>query len=70
MVFQETCLHLMGPAAPGTPSPVMILERLAVDLGHRGAGGGAASLKDALLRPAQAADLAGIRANKGTHLRI
>jgi GNAT superfamily N-acetyltransferase len=42
--------------------PVMILARFAVDLRHQGAGLGKALLKDALLRTAQAADLAGIRA--------
>jgi len=51
----------MGPAAPGTPSPVMIPARLAVDLRHKGAGVGAALLNDALLRTAQATDLAGDR---------
>ena len=40
----------------------MILARLAVDLQHQGAGLGKALLKDALLRTAQAADLADIRA--------
>ena len=42
--------------------PVMILARLAVDLQHQGVGLGRALLKDALLRTAQAADIAGIRA--------
>lgn len=42
--------------------PVMILARLAVDLSHQRAGLGKALLKDALLRTAQAADIAGIRA--------
>lgn len=42
--------------------PVMILARLAVDGAHQGAGLGKALLKDALLRTAQAADIAGIRA--------
>ena len=42
--------------------PVMILARLAVDTGHQGKGLGRALLKDALLRTAQAADIAGIRA--------
>ena len=40
----------------------MILARLAVDLRQQGAGLGKALLKDALLRTAQAADIAGIRA--------
>ena len=44
------------------PVPVMILARLAVDLKHQRVGLGAALLKDALLRTAQAADIAGIRA--------
>jgi len=44
------------------PVPVMILARLAVDLQHQGAGLGKALLKNALLRTAQAADIAGIRA--------
>lgn len=43
------------------PVPVMILARLAVDKEHQGKGLGKASLKDALLRTAQAADIAGIR---------
>lgn len=43
------------------PVPVMILARLAVDKEHQGKGLGQALLKDALLRTAQAADIAGIR---------
>lgn len=43
------------------PLPVMILARLAVDRGHQGQGLGKALLKDALLRTAQAADIAGVR---------
>lgn len=39
----------------------MILARLAVDQDHQGQGLGKALLKDALLRTAQAADIAGIR---------
>lgn len=41
--------------------PVMLLARLAVDLAHQRQGLGQALLKDALLRTAQAADIAGIR---------
>ncbi len=41
--------------------PVMILARLAVDKEHQRKGLGQALLKDALLRTAQAADIAGIR---------
>lgn len=44
------------------PIPVMLLARLAVDKSAQGAGLGKALLKDALLRTAQAADIAGIRA--------
>lgn len=44
------------------PIPIMILARLAVDQTQQGAGLGRALLKDALLRTAQAADIAGIRA--------
>ena len=47
---------------PNHPVPVMILARLAVDLKHQGAGLGKALLKDALMRTAQAADIAGIGA--------
>jgi GNAT superfamily N-acetyltransferase len=43
------------------PVPVMILARLAVDKEHQGTGLGQALLKDALLRTARAADIAGIR---------
>jgi GNAT superfamily N-acetyltransferase len=44
------------------PVPVMLLARLAVDQRWQGRGLGRAMLKDALLRTAQAADIAGIRA--------
>ena len=43
------------------PVPVMILARLAVDRQHQGQGLGQALLKDALLRTAQAAEIASIR---------
>jgi len=43
------------------PVPVMILARLAVDKQHQRKSLGKALLKDALLRTAQAADIAGIR---------
>ena len=43
------------------PVPVMILARLAVNMEHQRKGLGQALLKDALLRTAQAADIAGIR---------
>jgi GNAT superfamily N-acetyltransferase len=44
------------------PVPVMLLARLAIDKTEQGRGLGRALLKDALLRTAQAADIAGIRA--------
>lgn len=43
------------------PVPVMILARLAVDSAHQRKNLGQALLKDALLRTAQAADIAGVR---------
>ena len=43
------------------PVPVMILARLAVDRDHQRKRLGQALLRDALLRTAQAADIAGIR---------
>jgi GNAT superfamily N-acetyltransferase len=42
--------------------PVMILGRLAVDLGEKGQGLGTALLKDAMLRTLQAAEIAGLKA--------
>lgn len=47
---------------PQHPVPVMLLARLAVDSEHKGVGLGRALLKDALIRTARAADIAGIRA--------
>ena len=44
------------------PIPVMLLARLAVDLTWQGRGQRKALVKDALLRTAAAADVAGIRA--------
>jgi GNAT superfamily N-acetyltransferase len=41
---------------------VVILARLAVDLGEQGQGLGRALIKDALLRVAGAADIVGVRA--------
>ena len=41
--------------------PVMILARLTVNIEHQGIGLRKSLLKDALLRAAQAADIAGIR---------
>lgn len=47
---------------PRHPVPVMLLARLAIDKVEQGRGLGRALLKDALLRTAQAAEIAGIRA--------
>ncbi|WP_243368055.1 GNAT family N-acetyltransferase [Fundidesulfovibrio soli] len=59
--------HQDAPARVGKglarhPIPVMILARLAVHLGEQRAGIGSGLLKDALLRTAAAAKIAGIRA--------
>jgi GNAT superfamily N-acetyltransferase len=44
------------------PIPLMILARLAVDLGEKGQGLGTALLKNAVLRTLQAAEIAGLKA--------
>lgn len=44
------------------PVPIMLLARLAVDVGWQGKKVGNGLLKDAILRTIQAADIAGIRA--------
>jgi GNAT superfamily N-acetyltransferase len=44
------------------PVPIMLLTRLAVDLGDQRAGIGSSLLKDALIRTVKAAEIAGIRA--------
>ena len=61
-VDPATAAPRVSKGIPQHPVPVMILARLAVDVQHQGAGLGKALLKDALLRTAQAADIAGIRA--------
>lgn len=52
----------VGKGLARHPIPVMLLARLAIDRAEQGKGLGKALLKDALLRTAQAADIAGIRA--------
>lgn len=42
--------------------PLMVLGRLAVDVGEKGRGLGKALLKDAILRTLQAAEIAGLKA--------
>jgi predicted N-acetyltransferase YhbS len=44
------------------PVPVVLLARLAVDLGDKGRGLGKALLKNAVLRTLQAAEIAGLKA--------
>lgn len=62
--FYSLAVGSVNPASGQArhPVPVMILARLAVDQDHQRRGLGQALLKDALLRTAQAADIAGIRA--------
>ena len=52
----------IGKGLARHPVPVMVLARLAVDRIEQGQGLGKALLRDALLRTAAAADIAGIRA--------
>ena len=52
----------IGKGLARHPVPVMLLARLAVDRTEQGRGLGRALVKDALLRTAAAADIAGIRA--------
>jgi predicted N-acetyltransferase YhbS len=54
--------RLLKGQPEGRPVPVALLGRLAVDLGHQGAGLGRSLLQDALLRTAQTAERVGIRA--------
>lgn len=61
-VGQEAATGRLGKGLAGHPVPVMILARLAVDRRFQGVGLGRALLRDALLRTAQAAEIAGIRA--------
>lgn len=60
-VDPESAPHRVTKGLARHPVPVMILARLAVDKSHQRKGLGQALLKDALLRTAQAADIAGIR---------
>ena len=52
----------VGKGLARHPIPVIILARLAVDRAWRGRSLGKAPVKDALVRTAEAADIAGIRA--------
>jgi predicted N-acetyltransferase YhbS len=44
------------------PIPVILLARLAIDVGEKGKGLGRGLIKDALLRAVQASEIAGLRA--------
>jgi len=61
-VTHEDSADRVRKAMPKHPIPVMILARLAVAKHAHGRGLGRALLKDALIRTARAADIAGIRA--------
>jgi GNAT superfamily N-acetyltransferase len=61
-VEPRTAAARVTKGLPKHAVPVMLLARLAVDHAHQGVGVGRALLKDALLRTARAADIAGIRA--------
>lgn len=52
----------IAKGAPNHPIGVVLLARLAVDVGEKGVGLGSALLKDALLRAAAAADIIAVRA--------
>lgn len=60
-VDPESAPHRVTQGLARHPVPVMILARLAVATPHQHKGLGQALLKDALIRTAQAADIAGIR---------
>lgn len=60
-VDAETAPSRVAKGLARHPVRVMILARLAVDKSHQSKGLGRALLKDALLRTAQAAEIAGIR---------
>jgi len=61
-VEQEQAPERVKKGLARHPIPIMLLARLAVDMGWQKQGVGAALLKDATLRTLQAADIAGIRA--------
>lgn len=61
-VEHADALGRVGKGLVRHPIPVMLLARLAIDRAEQGKGLGKALLKEALLRTAQAAEIAGIRA--------
>jgi GNAT superfamily N-acetyltransferase len=60
-VLPEDATPRFLKGAGNYPQPVVILARLAVDIGEQGRGLGVALLKDALIRVASAADIVGVR---------
>jgi GNAT superfamily N-acetyltransferase len=61
-VSREETPQRVGQGLARYPVSITLLARLAVDLGEQGRGLGAALLKDAVLRTAQAAEIVGSRA--------
>jgi GNAT superfamily N-acetyltransferase len=61
-VAPETAPPRVAQGLGRYPLPVTLLARLAVDVAEQGRGLGAALVKDAVLRTAQAADIVGSRA--------
>ena len=61
-VEHEAAPARIGKGLARHPIPVMLLARLAVDRAEHGRGLGRALLKNALIRTAEAAEIAGIRA--------
>ena len=61
-VAPEDAPERIRKGMPRHPIPVMLLARLAVDRSEQGRGLGKGLLKDAFLRAAQAAEIAGLRA--------
>jgi GNAT superfamily N-acetyltransferase len=61
-ISHEEATRKIKDELPGYPIPIILLARLAVDVGEKGKGLGAALLRDAMLRTLQAAEIAGLRA--------
>lgn len=61
-VMRESVPTRIAKGLASHPVPIILLTRLAVDRSEQGKGLGAALLKDALVRIAQAADIVGARA--------
>lgn len=59
---KQATARLLKGQPKGSPVPVVVLARLAVDLEHQGGAVGRSLLQDALLRSAGAAQSVGIRA--------